>query len=271
MGGGITMGTWSTGLYQNDMSSDVKDDYIGKLKAGKDDETALREILSEYQYELEDIDCKYDIYLALADTLWKKGRLTESFKVKALEMLEEDRISERWESEKIRKERSRVLDKLKAELESPMPERKKIPVHKPYVTGWKQGEVYYFEVKQEVEGYEKYLGWYAMFYVDRLFQQDWNVRGVDDEVAEAYFFMAKDKPQSIEDFKKARPVCFSKGKDSRRYKAKIVERSKRKRPKDLTLLGSCESFQPPKHNDKITELFFWMEPDFRSMLRGYEY
>ena len=85
------MGTWSTGLYQNDMSSDVKDDYIGKLKAGKDDETALREILSEYQYELEDIDCKYDIYLALADTLWKKGRLTESFKVKALEMLEEDR------------------------------------------------------------------------------------------------------------------------------------------------------------------------------------
>lgn len=36
MGGGITMGTWSTGLYQNDMSADVKDDYIGKLKAGKD-------------------------------------------------------------------------------------------------------------------------------------------------------------------------------------------------------------------------------------------
>ena len=168
-------------------------------------------------------------------------------------------------------QRKKQLDKLKAELESPMPERKKVPVHKPYVTGWKQGEVYYFEVKQEVEGYEKYLGWYAMFYVDRLFQQDWNVRGVDDEVAEAYFFMAKDKPQSIEDFKKARPVCFSKGKDSRRYKAKIVERSKRKRPKDLTLLGSCESFQPPKHNDKITELFFWMEPDFRSMLRGYEY
>lgn len=98
-------------------------------------------------------------FICTGGHLWKKGRLTESFKVKALEMLEEDRISERWESEKIRKERSRVLDKLKAELESPMPERKKIPVHKPYVTGWKQGEVYYFEVKQEVEGYEKYLGW----------------------------------------------------------------------------------------------------------------
>lgn len=111
---------------------------------------------------------------------------------------------------------------------------------------------------------------YAMFYVDRLFQQDWNVRGVDDEVAEAYFFMAKDKPQSIEDFKKARPVCFSKG----RIPGDIRRRSWRdpkETPEDLTLLGSCESFQPPKHNDKITELFFWMEPDFRSMLRGYEY
>lgn len=28
------MGTWEVGIYQNDLSADVKDDYISKLKAG---------------------------------------------------------------------------------------------------------------------------------------------------------------------------------------------------------------------------------------------
>lgn len=81
------MGTWDTGLYQNDLSADVRDDYISKLKAGKSDEEALQEILSEYKEESEDYDEKYNFYLGLADTLWKKGRLTEELKNKALEIL----------------------------------------------------------------------------------------------------------------------------------------------------------------------------------------
>ena len=38
------MGTWEVGIYQNDLSADVKDDYISKLKAGKSDEQALAEM-----------------------------------------------------------------------------------------------------------------------------------------------------------------------------------------------------------------------------------
>lgn len=110
------MGTWDTGLYQNDLSADVKGDYISKLKAGKSDEEALQEILSEYREETEDIDCKYDFYLALADTLWEKGRLTDEIRTKALQMIEEDKVSERWQSESIRKERCKVLEKLKVKL-----------------------------------------------------------------------------------------------------------------------------------------------------------
>lgn len=57
------MGTWGVGIYQNDISADVKEDYIAKLKSGKSDEVALKEILSEYQEDMEDIDCKYDFIL----------------------------------------------------------------------------------------------------------------------------------------------------------------------------------------------------------------
>ena len=38
------MGTWGVGIYQNDISADVKEDYIAKLKSGKSDEVALKEI-----------------------------------------------------------------------------------------------------------------------------------------------------------------------------------------------------------------------------------
>ena len=82
------MGTWGVGIYQNDISADVKEDYIAKLKSGKSDEVALKEILSEYQEDMEDIDCKYDFYLGLADTLWRNGRLTEEIKTIALQLIE---------------------------------------------------------------------------------------------------------------------------------------------------------------------------------------
>lgn len=143
------MGTWEVGIYQNDISADVKEDYIAKLKSGKSDEVALKEILSEYQEDMEDIDCKYDFYLGLADTLWRNGRLTEEIKTIALQLIEEDRVSQRWQTARIRDERSKVLDKLKVQLEEKMPERKKISIHKPYVLGWEEGDIFFFKLKRK--------------------------------------------------------------------------------------------------------------------------
>ena len=57
---------------------------------------------------MEDIDCKYDFYFGLADTLWQKGRLTEKIKTIALQLIEEYRVSQRWQTERIRYERSKV-------------------------------------------------------------------------------------------------------------------------------------------------------------------
>lgn len=225
------MGTWGVGIYQNDISADVKEDYIAKLKSGKSDEVALKEILSEYQEDMEDIDCKYDFYFGLADTLWKKGRLTEKIKTIALQLIEEDRVSQRWQTERIRYERSKVLDKLKVQLEETMPEYKKIPVHKPYVLGWEEGDVYFFQIKEKIESYEKYLGWYALFYVNKIYLRDWNVNGVADEVADVYFFLTKDKPESIDALRTSKRVCFHIGKTGNRYQMHIYESSRRNRPR----------------------------------------
>lgn len=69
------MGTWGVGIYQNDISADVKEDYIAKLKSGKSDEVALKEILSEYQEDMEDIDCKYDFYFWSGRYVVEKGKI----------------------------------------------------------------------------------------------------------------------------------------------------------------------------------------------------
>ena len=43
-------------------------------------------------------------------------------------------------------------------------EKKSIP--RPFVSGWKEKEVYYYEMVNVPKGYEKYIGWYVLIYVD---------------------------------------------------------------------------------------------------------
>lgn len=261
------MGTWGTGLFQNDLSEDVRDDYIGKLKGGKSDEEALREILSEYKTSIWDFDEKYDFYIGLADTLWKKGRLTEEVKNKTLEIIEEEKISERWQSDKLKKERIKVLDKFKEKLLSPMPERKKVSIHKPYKIGLEEGGVYCFQIMNEIGGYEKYKGWYTLMYVDKIFTEDWIVREIQDEMADVFFFLQKEKPEAAEDILKAKKVFFFCG-----YRSFLCEESKRERPKDFTYLGKCHLFEYPEEPAQFCKTHFsWAGYIHeRDILWGYE-
>lgn len=69
------MGTWGTGIYDNDIAADVRDEYISKLRGGKTDEEAMKEVLSENYTSFMDENEMYDVVLPLADTMWKYGRL----------------------------------------------------------------------------------------------------------------------------------------------------------------------------------------------------
>lgn len=263
------MATWGTGIYQNDVSEDVKDDYISKLRAGKSDEQALQEIMEEYKHECEDVDCMFDFFFALADVMWKKGRLTEEVKLETLALIEADIENERWNPKNIRKERIKKLEKLKNELNSKMPERKKIPIHKPYTLGWKEGEVYAFQIKSKIENYEEYMGWYVLFYVDEINKDDSEVRGIYDEVAELYFFLVEEAPTDANIICSATPVCFLLYNGKRQYRAELYETSKRQRPKDMYFVGICSSFIYPQNELPQNRVFSWRLYE-RSILWGYQ-
>ena len=84
------MGTWSTQLYGNDTTSDVRDMYIECLRRTENDEDAYKMICDEC-YELIGTDEEALFWFALADTQWKYGRLMPSVKNNAINFISEFR------------------------------------------------------------------------------------------------------------------------------------------------------------------------------------
>ena len=98
------MGTWGTGIFQNDIADDVKTTYINKLKMGKSDENALNETISENTDFLSDSEDSLDFWFALSSIMYDYGRLNEEIRCKVIALLESNNDSERW-TEKENKKR----------------------------------------------------------------------------------------------------------------------------------------------------------------------
>ena len=267
------MGTWGTGIYDNDIAADVRDEYISKLRGGKTDEEAMKEVLSENYTSFMDENEMYDVVLPLADTMWKYGRLDTDIREAALQLAAIELDTDRWKEEANRESRERHLKRLVKKLNSEMPARKRISIPRPFVSGWKEKEVYYYEMVNVPKGYEKYIGWYVLIYVDCIKVKDWYVKGIFDEVPEVYFFMQKNKPTDVSEIKTATPVCLLAASlaspSLKKYRARVMERSKRKWPKDLTFLGRYDEFVYPP-NDHPTPQFFDWPLGNRNILWGYE-
>ena len=156
------MGAWSSALFGNDTTSDVRDSYTEYLQDGMEDGAAYETLLEEYG-ELLGTDEEPLFWFALADTQWKYGRLTPDVKSKALDWIEKNGGLELWEESKSKgagwKE---TLFKLKEKLEKPMPARKAVKKPEPInMDLWETNDVYAYQLcgKEAVgtEFYGKYI------------------------------------------------------------------------------------------------------------------
>ena len=156
------MGTWSTKLYGNDTTSDVRDTYIECLRKTANDEDAYRMVFDEY-YDLIGTDEEALFWFALADTQWKYGRLMSSVKDNALNFVSEflNTISEQLGEQQIASWKN-VLESLISELTSPMPPYKKISPQKTFDRNpWNVGDIYAYrfhsQKSQNLNLYGKYI------------------------------------------------------------------------------------------------------------------
>lgn len=151
------MGAWGAGIYQNDDSCQVKDDYIYLIRTGLSSEEATIEILEAYKDLLEDIDVEAPIVFALAEVQWKYGRIVEHVKKRAIEIIETGIELESWRKDapELLNAREKALAALNKKLHSVPPAEKEIrPIRKSLVKprnlfpNGKVGFVYSVEIKK---------------------------------------------------------------------------------------------------------------------------
>ena len=247
------MGSWGVKLYQSDVADMVRDDYKNKLRAGKSDEETLEEMLIEYQYERADDEDKFDYWPALADTMWKYGRLTPEVRDICLKIISATKEDMRWETPKYQEKREKEMQKLKEKLISDMPARKKVSVHKPYVCEWKEREVYAMKIEND-GGDGKYNGYYIVFYVIGMDRGEYVVSGVYDMVPKVYLMLSEKKIEKAEDIKKLDLCCcvFNKEKNEGRIVYIIPETSNRNKPKMMEYIGRLKNNFIPKVEYQIS-------------------
>ena len=156
------MGFWGTGLYSNDTTCDVRDSYTQYLQDGASDEEAYSMLIEQFDEALHDQDEAPLIWYALAESMWRTGRLNDAVKHKAISYIQNEGGKTLF-SGMLEKKWIKTLEKLENKLSLPQPSRKdylkyRIDIHNP----WNVGDVYAYRVSELKQGEAK-TGKYMLF------------------------------------------------------------------------------------------------------------
>jgi hypothetical protein len=116
------MGSWGTGLYQNDAGLDARDTYRECKKfgfRGGDLAAVVMDTLGLGPSPASEDDTI--AHLALADLLWKDGMLPKDMQAAALRLIRDSALHLQWEDAKSQRQQQAALDKLAERLRSPQP------------------------------------------------------------------------------------------------------------------------------------------------------
>lgn len=161
------MGAWGPAIFSDDTAADVRGTYVEKLEDGLSDDEALASTLAALGPALDDDEDGPTAIIALALTMWSKGRLTDEVREQALAAISRG-PDDRWDEPKSRAARQAALTKAKAQLESDQPTRKRVT--KPWAesTSLRPGDVLALRVN----------GQYTLLRVARVEETRYGVRPV---------------------------------------------------------------------------------------------
>lgn len=119
------MGTSGSALFNDDVASDVKRDFLDLLRRGVPPDRAVEVLKRDWANAIADTDDGPIFWLALAATEWEYGCLDEVVKRKAIEVIANGDELARWSGSSLSKRQS-VLEALKVQLLSPQPKPKRL-------------------------------------------------------------------------------------------------------------------------------------------------
>jgi hypothetical protein len=142
------MGTWGPGIFSDDTACDVRERFRELVGDGLAAPDATDTLLAEYADTLTDADEGPVVWLALASTQWKCGRLQDRVRVEALEIIRCGAGLERWrEQPKLLRRRQLALDRLRDQLVAAQPPPMRIPKRFRSSCDWETGEIVGYRLK----------------------------------------------------------------------------------------------------------------------------
>ncbi|UKI12667.1 MAG: hypothetical protein L6V84_08405 [Oscillospiraceae bacterium] len=91
------MSAWGTAIFSDDLAMDIRRDYGILLATGKENSEAEDMLIKYYSSILNSHGPDEEVFwYALALSEWKKGRLSDFVKAKALRALDAGKDLERW-------------------------------------------------------------------------------------------------------------------------------------------------------------------------------
>jgi hypothetical protein len=142
------MGTWGTGILSDDIAADVSERFTDLIADGLSSVAATKRLLAEYAEELDDPDDGIVVWLALAASQQKLGRLTARVKNKAIRIIDTDADIVRWSesSNSEIRERKRNLFRLRHQLTGDQPKPKKLRSRMKSTTRFRAGDVFTYQL-----------------------------------------------------------------------------------------------------------------------------
>ncbi len=233
-------------ISQDDMASDIKEEYIDQLYKGIDSHTITQNIQESYADAIKDEDDAPIFWIALADVQWTYGRLEPAVKEKALYYLKSERDRIKWNRNSINniaRNIDDILDDLQDKLNRPQPEKRIIKEKKLFRCSWNVGDVFaykltskYAETKGLVNKYIYFIKCDEMTWhpghiipiVNVFWTMSDTILSLEDVIANAYL------PQFYV------PAVYEKNKSIRKmYRLSIITRKEKAIPRNnLLYLGN---------------------------------
>jgi hypothetical protein len=137
------MGVFSTGIFGDDLSCDVRDEYTDLIGDGVEPSKASALLLKRYAIEQSDPQDGPPFWISLALTQWKLGRLEQEVLDRAIEVIESGSDLARWDAgTPDYKKRQAVLDKTLKILRSPQRPPRKVRKRHVSKNDWQIGDLF---------------------------------------------------------------------------------------------------------------------------------
>ncbi len=113
------MGSWSTGVFGNDLASDVRGDYRELLEDGAPDAEALQAVLRSFAHDADDPDNGTCFWTGLAAAQMELGRLDPAVRDRAVALIDAGGDLHMWDETGLANKRRAVLIELRGRLLGP--------------------------------------------------------------------------------------------------------------------------------------------------------